>query len=153
VSELEAAGVTLGEYGAARRFSAAALSGTLQVRDTTCPAVHAGLQAAEKGVPFLPLRGLLGSDLLAHRQDWKVIDSPMPPGEPIVLVPALRPDVALFHVARGDRDGNVWIGRRRELVPLAHAAVRTLVTCEELVAESLLEDDTLAAGTLSSLYV
>jgi glutaconate CoA-transferase subunit A len=42
------------------------------VRDATCPAVHTALQATEKGVPFMPLRGVLGSDLLKSRQDWKV---------------------------------------------------------------------------------
>ena len=34
------------------------------MKDATCPALHAAFQAAEKGVPFMPLRGLIGSDVL-----------------------------------------------------------------------------------------
>ena len=65
VAELEAAAVSLGELGAGPRFVAAITGGTIRMRDTTCPAVHAALQAAEKGIPFMPLRGLIGSDVLA----------------------------------------------------------------------------------------
>jgi glutaconate CoA-transferase, subunit A len=69
------------------------------VRDATCPALHAQFQAAEKGVPFMPLRGLIGSDVLAHRPDWKIFDNPFGNDDPIVLLPALKPDVVLFHAA------------------------------------------------------
>jgi glutaconate CoA-transferase, subunit A len=153
VSELEAAAVTLGEHGLAPRFTAAIKAGTLSMKDTTCPAVHAALQASEKGIPFMPLRGLIGSDILAHRRDWKVADNPFKPGDPIVYLPAIQPDVALFHVERADRDGNVWIGRRRELATMAHAAKRSLVTAETLVEGSLLDDETTAAGVIPGLYV
>jgi glutaconate CoA-transferase subunit A len=76
VRSVEAAAVTLGEQGPAPRFVAAVQAGAIDIRDSTCPAIHAGLQAAEKGVPFLPLRGILGSDLVRHRPDWRVIDNP-----------------------------------------------------------------------------
>src|SRR3982751_515383 len=55
VAEIETSAVSLGEAGFAPRFSAAVQAGTLVVRDRTCPAVHTMLQAAEKGVPFMPL--------------------------------------------------------------------------------------------------
>jgi len=151
VRSIEAAAVTLDEHGAAARFVAAVKDGSIALRDSTCPAIHAGLQAAEKGLPFLPLRGVLGSDLVAHRDDWRVIDDPYGHG-PILLVPAIRPDVALFHAASADRAGNVWIGVRRELMLMAHAARTTLVTVEEVV-DDLLADDRLAAGTIPALYV
>lgn len=157
IDEVEAAAVMLGELGGAPRFNAAVTGGALRMRDSTCPAIHAALQAAEKGLPFIPLRGLLGSDVLRHRPDWQVIGNPFAPpaagADPIVLLPALRPDVALFHAPRADREGNVWIGRRRELVTMAHAARLTLVTVEEIVEESLLADEATAAGTLPALYV
>ena len=73
--------------------------------------------------------------------------------DPILLVPAIRPDVALFHAARADRAGNVWIGVRRELMLMAHAARTTLVTVEEIVEDDLLADDRSAAGTIPALYV
>ena len=143
-----------GEAGLAPRFTAAAESGELKVMDATCPAVHTGLQAAEKGVPFMPLRGVLGSDLVEQRSDWKVLQNPFSPArDPVLLLPAISPDVALFHARWADRAGNVWIGRRKELATIAHAAQRCYVTYEELREGDMLEDELLAPGVLSSVYV
>lgn len=154
VAEVESSAVSLGEAGVAPRFTEAAERGELLVRDATCPMVHAGLQAAEKGVPFMPLRGVLGSDLVANRPDWKVIDNPLAPaGDPIVLAAAISPDVALFHARWADAGGNVWLGRRRELVTMAHASKRCFVTFEERRQADMLEDELLAPGVLSSVYV
>ena len=156
VASVETAAVTLNEQGLAPRFTAAVREGSIRIKDSTCPAIHAGLQAAEKGIPFMPLRGILGSDLLAHRDDWQVIDNPYGEGEaedPIVLLPEIKPDVALFHAAMADREGNVWIGVRRELMLAAHAARLSLVTVERVVEEDLLADDRTAAGTIPALYV
>jgi glutaconate CoA-transferase subunit A len=153
IETLETSAVSLGEFGPAPRFTAAVLASTIRMLDATCPALHAQLQAAEKGVPFMPLRGLIGSDVLAHRPDWKVVDNPFGNDDPIVLLPALKPDVALFHAPLADRDGNIWIGRDRELAMMAHAAVRTVVTVEKLHDGNLLEDPALAAGTLGGFYV
>ena len=155
VATIETAAVSLGELGNAPRFTAAVEGGRLAIRDSTCPAIHAALQAAEKGVPFMPLRGLIGSDLLGARPDWRVIDNPLADsgGDPIVLLPALKPDVALFHAPYADEHGNVWLGARRELVTMAHAARETLVTVEQVRPGDLLADETLAAGTLPALYV
>src|SRR5580693_6500039 len=97
IATLETSAVSLGEFGPAPRFNAAILAGTVGMLDATCPALHAQFQAAEKGVPFMPLRGLIGSDVLAHRADWKVVDNPFGNNDPIVLLPALKPDVVLFH--------------------------------------------------------
>jgi glutaconate CoA-transferase, subunit A len=153
VRSVEAAAVTLGENGPAPRFVAAIEAGTIAIRDSTCPAIHAGLQAAEKALPFMPVRGVLGSDLIRHRPDWRVIDNPFAGDDPILLVPAIRPDVALFHAALADRQGNVWIGVRRELMRMAHAARTTLVSVEEIVVDDLLADDRTAAGIIPALYV
>jgi glutaconate CoA-transferase subunit A len=153
VASVESAAVTLGEQGPAPRFTAAVKAGAIELRDSTCPVLHAGLQAAEKGVPFLPLRGVLGSDVQKQRDDWRVIDNPFGVDDPILLLPAIRPDFALFHAARADREGNVWIGVRRELMTMAHASAATLVTVEEITSDVLLEDERTAAGTIPSLYV
>ena len=153
VAAVEAAAVSLGEFGPAPRFTAAITSRAIAMRDSTCPAIHAGLQAAEKGVPFMPLRGLIGSDVLAHRPDWRVIDNPFGNHDPIVLLPALKPDVALFHAPLADRDGNIWIGRDRELATMAHAAAKTVVTVEKLHDQNLFEDPLLAAGALGGFYL
>jgi glutaconate CoA-transferase subunit A len=143
VETLETSAVSLGDFGPAPRFTAAIIAGAIKMKDATCPALHAGLQAAEKGVPFMPLRGLIGSDVLKYRGDWKVIDSPFSNSDPIVLLPAIKPDVALLHAPVADRFGNVWIGRQRELATMAHAADDG----------NLLDDPVLAAGTLPGFYV
>jgi glutaconate CoA-transferase, subunit A len=153
VTVLETSAVSLGEFGPAPRFAAAVKSGGICIRDATCPALHAAFQAAEKGVPFMPLRGIIGSDLLAHRPDWRVIDNPFGTNDPIVALPAIRPDVALFHAPMADRAGNVWIGRQRELATMAHASAKTVVTVEKIVDSNLLDDPMLAAGTLPGFYV
>jgi len=153
VETLETSAVSLGEFGPAPRFTEAARSGTLRIKDATCPALHAALQAAEKGVPFMPVRGIIGSDLLTHRADWRVIDNPFGHDDPIVVVPALQADVALFHAPLADREGNVWIGTNRELATMAHAARSTVVTVDALHDGNLLDDARLAAGTLPGFYV
>ncbi|WP_370133764.1 MULTISPECIES: CoA transferase subunit A [unclassified Bradyrhizobium] len=154
VRTVETSAVSLGEAGGAPRFNAAVKDGAVRLKDATCPAIHAGLMAAQKGSPFMPLRGLIGTDLLRHRDDWRVIDNPLADGgDPIVLIPAIKPDVTIFHVPIADRFGNVWIGRRRELAAMAYASRTVLVTVERIVEESLLADEMSAAGVLPALYV
>ncbi|HEY8249187.1 MAG TPA: CoA-transferase [Burkholderiales bacterium] len=154
VAEVESSAVSLGEAGLAPRFSEAVEKNLIKVKDATCPAVHTALQASEKGVPFMPLRGVLGSDLVKHRADWQVGRNPFNPEEdPILLVPAIQPDIALFHARWADEAGNVWVGRRRELATIAHAAKQTFVTFEELKPGDMLEDELLAPGVISATYV
>jgi glutaconate CoA-transferase, subunit A len=153
LASIETSAVAIGELGTGPRFAAAATAGTLVIKDATCPALHAAIQAGEKGVPFMPLRGVIGSDLLKVRPDWKVIDNPFGTDDPILLVPAIRPDMALFHAPFSDRHGNVWVGRRRELFTMAHASARSIVTVEEIRDGNLLEDETLAGSTLPAFYV
>jgi len=154
VSSLEAAAVTLGEFGRAPRFCEAFESGKLKMRESTCPALHAQLQAVEKGVPFMPLRGILETDILKHRPDWAVIDNPLSDKkDPIVLLPATKLEFTLFHASHADRNGNIWIGRRRELATLAHGSERVFVTVEKILDEDFFEHEERAAGALPALYV
>jgi len=153
VREVETSAVTLGEAGLAPRFTEAAEKGSLKIVDATCPMIHTGLQATEKGVPFMPLRGVLGSDLVKEHSDWKTIDNPYRNGDPILLAKAIQPDVALLHARWADEAGNVWVGRRRELATIAHASKSCYVTYEELKAGDMLEDEVLAPGCIGSVYV
>src|SRR5947208_12489620 len=153
VETLETSAVSLGEFGPAPRFTAAILGKTITMKDATCPALYASMQAAEKGVPFIPLRGLIGSDILAHRPDWRVIDNPFGNNDPIVLLPAIKPDFALFHAGMADRFGNVFIGRDRELMTLAHASARTIATVEKIYDGNLMDDPALSAGTVPGCYI
>ena len=153
VATIETSAVTLGEFGPAHRFIDALRQGRIRILDSTCPAVHAALQAGQKGLPFIPLRGLIGSDVLARRKDWKVIDNPFQPGDPIAVLPAINPDVALFHAPLADRAGNVYIGRRRELLTMAHASKQTFVTVEAISEQDLFDDPKLVPGVVPAIYV
>jgi glutaconate CoA-transferase subunit A len=153
VSGIETSAVALGEYGTAPRFAAAVREGALRVLDATCPAIHAGLQASQKGLPFLPVRGILGSDLLAQRTDWKVIENPFAPGDRIVVARAIKPDVALFHAPCADRAGNVLVARSRDLLNMAQASRETFVTVEEVIDGNLLADRDRSPGVIPAVYV
>jgi glutaconate CoA-transferase, subunit A len=154
VKVVECGGIVINEIGVGPRFREAVRQGTIELRDSTCPAIHAGLQAGEKGQPFTVLRGLLGSDLIKIRKDWRVVDNPFANGgDPVVLVPAITPDTFIFHAAYGDRFGNVWIAGRRDLAYTAHASKRTLVTVEEVWEGNLLDDERMGPGSLSAVYI
>ncbi len=157
VAEIEAAAVSLGEFGQAPRFQDAVINQKIKVRDSTCPALHAQLQATEKSVPFMPLRGIIGSDLLKYRDDWKVIENPMKNsgkvGEEVILLPAVQLDVLVFHATKADKNGNIQIGRRRELATLAHASKKVFVTVEEFTDEDFFQSEVHASASLPALYV
>ena len=154
VRSVDTAAVTLGEFGQAPCFVRAVTEGSITMKDSTCPVIHAGLQAAEKHIPFMPLRGILGSDLVRWREDWKVIDNPLADeADPLLLVPAITPDVSLFHAPVADAQGNVWVGVRRELMLMAHASRKTLVSVERISDKSLLDDPATAAGTIPAMYI
>ena len=153
IRTLQASSVFMGEYGVPPRFLDGFRNRAFTMLEATCPAIHAAFQAGEKGIPFIPLRGVLGSDLVGLRSDWKVIDNPFAAGDPILLLPALNPDWTLFHAPMADRFGNVWYGRRRELAVMARASAGTLVTVERLYDGNLMEDEALSCATLPELYV
>jgi glutaconate CoA-transferase subunit A len=154
-TSVETSGVSLGEFGGAPRFNAAVKQGSITIKDATCPAIYAALQAGEKGQPFVPLRGVIGSDVLAHRDDWKVMPNPFAEDseDPVLLLPAIRPEVSLFHARCADRNGNVYVGIQRELTVMAHASQRTLVTVEEIVDHDLMASEERAAGCIPAIYI
>jgi glutaconate CoA-transferase subunit A len=91
-------------------------------------------RAGAMGVPFLPMRSMLGSDVIARLPEAKQIDCPFT-GERLALVPALNPDVALIHVQRCDPYGNAQIdGLPFMDVELAMAARRVILTTERIVS-------------------
>jgi len=81
------------------------------------------------------------------------MDNPFGNNDPIVLLPALKPDVVLFHAPMADRAGNVFVGIQHEFFAMAHAAQKTIVTVEKIYDGDLLHDPLLAAGTLPGFYV
>ncbi len=97
-------------------------------------AIGLRFRAGAMGVPFLPMRSMLGSDLISQLPEIRVIDCPFT-GERLVLVPALNPDVALIHVQRCDAYGNAQIdGLPFMDLDLAMAANRVILTTERIVS-------------------
>jgi len=91
-------------------------------------------RAGAMGVPFLPMRSMMGSDVIGRLPEAKLIDCPFT-GEKLVLVPALNPDVALIHVQRCDAYGNAQIdGLPFMDIDLAMAASRVILTTERIVS-------------------
>jgi glutaconate CoA-transferase subunit A len=100
--------------------------------------MYSMVQAGSMGVPFVAVRGLMGSDLLNHRPDLRVVDNPFQEKEPVVVAQPIRPDVAVFHAVQADRWGNALIpeGMRDDLI-MARASRWVVVTAEEVVDQEL----------------
>jgi glutaconate CoA-transferase, subunit A len=91
-------------------------------------------RAGAMGVPFMPIRSMLGSDVRKQRPEPVEIDCPFT-GEKLLLVPALNPDVALIHVQRCDPYGNAQIdGLQFMDMDLALAADKVILTTERVVS-------------------
>jgi glutaconate CoA-transferase subunit A len=104
----------------------------VEVHDHSNLSLALALHAAALGVPYLPTRSLLGTGLVASNPGLRPAADPWT-GEPLLLVPALAPDVAIVHVQRADAEGHahVWgtLGVTREAV---FAARRVIVVAEEI---------------------
>ncbi len=99
-----------------------------------------GLQAGACGLPFTPVIGLLNSDYMKIRPDFKVMKDPYT-GSDYVVVPPIVPDVAVIHAFMGDRTGAVVTDNFRNDRLLAMAAKKTIA-----VVEKLAESDEVTAG-------
>jgi len=85
------------------------------------------------GVPYVPIVGLVGTDILKRRDDMVIAVDPFDGKTKSVVAKALRPDVAVFHAQVADRQGNVSCGYETEAVMLAEASRHVIVTAERIV--------------------
>ena len=130
------------DLGLAPAYRRAAEAGTVEVAESCCATILAQLRAAEMGLPFLPVRGVRGSDIATMHPEYAEITCPFT-GETLVAVPALRPDVALLHAPAGDRYGNLHLEQPYVLDERFASASRLVVaTVDELVST----DEVTAAG-------
>lgn len=91
-------------------------------------------RAGAMGVPFIPIRSMLGSGVVGQRPEAKEIICPFT-NEKLLLVPALNPDVALIHVQRSDAYGNAQINGLQFMdIDLAMAANKVVLTTERIVS-------------------
>ncbi|HEY1259176.1 MAG TPA: CoA-transferase [Stellaceae bacterium] len=121
-------------WGVSRIMRAYTETGRARFEEWSHLAMGLRFRAGAMGVPFLPMRSMLGSDVLAQLPDARVIDCPFT-GEKLALVPALNPDVALIHVQRCDAYGNAQIdGLPFMDLDLAMAANRVILSAERIVS-------------------
>jgi glutaconate CoA-transferase subunit A len=99
------------------------------------------LQAGATGLPFMPMNPTAAGDLERVNSNYRTVKDPYSGGD-VVVVPALKPDVAIVHVQRADAEGNahIWgiIGEQKEA---AFAAARVILTAEEIVDEAIIRSD------------
>jgi glutaconate CoA-transferase subunit A len=122
------------DLGLAPAFRRAAESGAIDVRESCCGTILTQLRAAEYGLPFLPVRGVKGSDILRLHPEYGEVTCPFT-GEVLVAVPPLQPDVALLHASLADRRGNLHFEQPYVLDErFAAASRRVVATAEALVS-------------------
>lgn len=127
-----------------RRACEQGVPAPLAVEDHTNLTLAVALLAGAIGAPYIPTRSLLGSGLLESNPRFRPAEDPWS-GHPVVLVPALTPDIAILHVQRADAQGHAhaWgtLGVTREA---ALAARRVIVVTEEIrSADEILSDPNL----------
>ena len=114
----------------------------LKVFNMTNFSISLALQAGAMGVPFLPTRTAMGSDVPKGNHFFYQIISPFEPKETLLAVRALAPDVAVAHVQRADKNGNAhcW-GNFGVMLEGVRAAKKVILCAEEIVGEEVIASD------------
>ncbi|MHA1894987.1 MAG: CoA transferase subunit A, partial [Candidatus Helarchaeota archaeon] len=133
IDRIQASFVGMELFGLAPRYRKAVESGKLKVIEETEASICLGLKAIYLKLPFMPLKGILDTDILKVRNDLKEFSDPLK-NESLVAVPPIQLDVAILHVPYADEKGNgnipgtVWIDD-----DMAKTAKKTIITCEKIV--------------------
>ena len=136
------------------RWRLAVQRGEIEWEDYSNFAMVSRFAAGAMGIPFMPIRSLFGSDVLARQtlddgqraadprtstKKAHVMESPFDPGDRVVLVPAIHTDFAVLHVQKASANGIVRIeGQTFADVQQALCADTVIVTAEEIVGEQAL---------------
>jgi glutaconate CoA-transferase subunit A len=141
VSQIRAAWVGNVSTGLGYQFRRAVEEGDVDVENHSNFSISLALQAGSMGVPYLPTRSLLGSDIFAESDAFRHQQDPFT-GDDLALVPPIEPDWTIVHAQRADQYGNThfW-GNEGVTEPAVGAAENVLVTVEEVVDESVIKSD------------
>jgi glutaconate CoA-transferase subunit A len=123
------------DLGLAPAYRRAAEAGELGIRESCCVTLVTQLRAAEFGLPFLPVRGVKGSDIRRLHPEYGEVTCPFT-GETLVAVPPLRPDVTLLHAPLGDRSGNLHFEQPYVFDERFAAASRHVIATVDRVAST-----------------
>jgi len=125
--------VSLEEFGLAPNFRKFAQEGKIEIDEHACGSIINSIRASAMGIPSIPVRGLIGSDVFRYNENIKEFVCPFT-GEKMVLVKAVNPDVAIIHAHRADEYGNIQIfGSYWEDILMAKGAKKVIVTVEEII--------------------
>jgi len=157
VKDIVAAWVGNVMMGSAYNFRRAVENEEIRVFNMTNFSVALGLQAGAMGVPFLPTRTAMGSDVPKGNHFYYQIISPFEPKETLLAVRAIVPDVTIVHVQRADEEGNAhcW-GNFGVMIEAVRAAKKVIVVAEEIVSPPAIASDpnrTVIPGFLVSAVV
>lgn len=138
------AAVSMEQFGLCQQYRRAVEAATIRVEELSELALINRLGAGARNLPFLPIRGLIGTDLIGiNPENLQLIDDPFG-GPQVVACRALVPDVALVHAHRGDRAGNIASDpsiRWPDAGIMPKAARKVIVTVEEIVDTDVLRRD------------
>lgn len=123
------------KYGLAQNYRKAVQSGAVIAHEHACYTVISALRAASCGIGFMPVRGLVRSDLRQVNDYFAEVSDPFT-GEKLAAVKALAPDVSIVHAQIADEFGNALIeGPKYEDVLLSRASKTVIVTAERIVGQ------------------
>ena len=133
VKKLDITYIGLEVYGTSRALRRAVESGQVDsVVEWSNGGITWRFKATAMGVPFIPVRAMLGTDTLKYSAA-KVVECPFT-GQKICLLPALILDVGLIHVSRADKYGNAQIdGISGFAFEMSRACKRLIISAEEIV--------------------
>ena len=124
------------EYSLANHYRKAVQEGKVVANEHACYTVISALRAASAGIPFMPVKGLMVSDLIEKNTYFSRISDPFS-GEKITVVKALSPDVTILHVQEADIHGNARIiGPKFDDVLLSRASGSVILSTESIVPET-----------------
>ena len=141
--------ISLGLYGLARCYRRSlekSIPHKIEVEEYTNLSLPMMLMAGAMGMPFIPVKDMVGTDLLNIKGfmgdgKYRMIDSPFD-GSPVLVVPALHPDVGIIHVQQADENGNAQIwGIGGDCKWGANAAKKVIVSCERIVSREVIGKD------------
>jgi glutaconate CoA-transferase subunit A len=155
VARTEQGSGNLEKFGTLFSWRRAVEANRIEVRDYSHLSMASRFLAGAMGLPFMPVRSLLGSSVLERlvaEQDAVVTADPWS-GEPVVLVRACTPDVSLIHANAADADGNVVIdGVTSHEVDMVRASRHVIVSVEEVLPAGAFDDQP-ERVTISGAYV
>ena len=127
--------------GSLHRIRAALESGELEWEEYSHFGMISRLQAGASGLPFMPMNPTGAADLAANNPNYQQIVDPYS-GAAVMVVPPLKPDVAIVHAQRADQQGNAQIwGILGEQQLAAFASQRVILTVEEVVDQAVIRSD------------